>query len=90
MIPICRESHRSIHAFIRMKGTTIGYGNITPTSDLGRFLLAIYAILACNVVGGFLDLGKGFLESFCLVSETPFSATPSAPPKTETSTKKAD
>jgi hypothetical protein len=46
-------------------GTTIGYGNITPSSDLGRFSLAIYAIMICNVMGGLLDIGRQFLEPFC-------------------------
>lgn len=41
------------------------YGNITPSSDLGRFSLAIYAIMICNVMGGVLDIGRQFLESLC-------------------------
>lgn len=46
-------------------GTTIGYGNLTPKTDAGRFLLALYAIANCNVMGGFLGLGREFLESYC-------------------------
>lgn len=54
----------AIHLSI-MTGTTIGYGNITPTSDLGRFFLAIYAIMICNVAAVILDQGRFYLESFC-------------------------
>ena len=46
-------------------GTTIGYGDLTPKTDAGRFLLALYAIANCNVMGGFLGLGREFLESYC-------------------------
>src|SRR6056300_978691 len=48
-------------------GTTIGYGDLTPNTDAGRFLLALYAIANCNVMGGFLGLGREFLESYCTV-----------------------
>mmetsp|Transcript_19800 Transcript_19800/g.45165 ORF Transcript_19800/g.45165 Transcript_19800/m.45165 type:complete len:232 (+) Transcript_19800:169-864(+) len=54
----------AIHLSI-ITGTTIGYGNITPASDPGRFFLAIYAIMVCNVAAGFLDKGRLYLESFC-------------------------
>jgi len=52
--------HLSIHT-----GTTIGYGNIVPNSDLGRIFVAIYAIMVCNVAAGLLDQGRFYLESFC-------------------------
>jgi len=46
-------------------GTTIGYGNLAPSSDLGRFFWAIYAVMICNVAAGILDQGRMYLESFC-------------------------
>lgn len=46
-------------------GTTIGYGNLAPSTDLGRFFWAIYAIMICNVAAGLLDQGRLYLESFC-------------------------
>jgi len=54
----------AIHLSI-ITGTTIGYGNITPSSDMGRFCLALYAIMICNVAAGLLDQMKVYLESFC-------------------------
>lgn len=60
----------AIHLSI-ITGTTIGYGNITPSSDLGRLFLAIYAIMCCNVAAGLLDHTKTYLESFCYELPTP-------------------
>jgi len=55
----------AIHLCV-ITGTTIGYGDLTPRTDAGRFLLALYAIANCNVMGGFLGLGREFLEGLCL------------------------
>ena len=43
------------------------YGNIAPSSDLGRFFLAIYAMMICDVAAGLLDQGRIYLESFFVV-----------------------
>jgi len=58
------ELKDAIHLSI-MTGTTIGYGNIAPSSDLGRFFLAIYAMMICNVAASLLDQARFCLESFC-------------------------
>jgi hypothetical protein len=50
---------------INQSGTTIGYGDLTPASNAGRFFLALYAIAICNVMGGFLDVSRQYLESLC-------------------------
>ena len=48
-------------------GTTIGYGDLSPTSDNGKIAAAIYALIAVNVVGALLDGPKEFLTN--LVSD---------------------
>jgi Ion channel len=47
------------------KGTTIGYGDETPKSDLGKVLVALYAILVVNVMAVLLQPSKDFLETLC-------------------------
>lgn len=54
----------AIHLSI-ISGTTIGFGNITPTSDVGRFAWAMYVVVICNIFAGLLDHGRLYLESFC-------------------------
>jgi hypothetical protein len=41
------------------------YGDITPKSDEGRLCVAIYAVLSLNVMGGLLDVGREWADSFC-------------------------
>jgi Ion channel len=53
-------------------GTTIGYGDLTPNSELGKILVALYAILVVGVTGVLLEVSKERLIQFCI---------PSAPPK---------
>ena len=60
-------------------GTTIGYGNLTPKTDAGRFLLALYAIANCNVMGGFLGFGREFLESYCTETDLEVPTANAAP-----------
>ncbi|CAJ1966456.1 unnamed protein product [Cylindrotheca closterium] len=50
-------------------GTTIGYGDLTPRTNAGRFFLALYAIANCNVMGGFLGQVRELLESLCAVKD---------------------
>jgi Ion channel len=47
------------------KGTTIGYGDETPKSDLGKILVALYAILVVNVMAVLLQPSKDFFERLC-------------------------
>jgi Ion channel len=53
------------------EGTTIGYGDLTPNTDLGRLAVAIYALLVCNVVGGLLEPARDYFESLCHASPAP-------------------
>jgi hypothetical protein len=48
-------------------GTTIGYGDVTPTSDVGKIAVALYAILVINVLSGLIQQPRRFLESLCRV-----------------------
>jgi len=48
-------------------GTTIGYGDATPKSDLGKVAVAVYAILVVNVVATLLQPGRRYLERLCRV-----------------------
>lgn len=55
------------------KGTTIGYGDETPKSDLGKVLVALYAILVVNVMAVLLQPSKDFLERLCRLPAIPKS-----------------
>jgi hypothetical protein len=48
---------------------TIGYGDMTPATDLGKIAVAIYAIMAVNVVLSLLVPARRYLESFCRVKK---------------------
>ena len=50
-----------------LKGTTIGYGDISPKTDMGKLAVALYAILAINVVASILEPAMQFLLTFCVV-----------------------
>eukprot|EP00536_Pseudo-nitzschia_multiseries_P003632 jgi/Psemu1/186270/e_gw1.57.106.1 len=61
----------AIHLSI-ITGTYVrAYGNITPSSDMGRFCLALYAIMVCNVAASLLDPMKVYLLSFCYEHQPP-------------------
>jgi hypothetical protein len=47
------------------KGRTIGYGNLTPATNLGELGVSLYAILAYNVLGGLLEPARSYFESLC-------------------------
>lgn len=49
------------------KGTTIGYGDVTPTTDAGKVAVAVYAVLIVNVMAAVLEPGRRYLERMCSV-----------------------
>jgi len=55
----------AIYASI-MTGTTIGFGDMTPNTDLGKVSVAIYALLVVGVVSGMLDTVRDHLIEFCI------------------------
>eukprot|EP00529_Nitzschia_sp_RCC80_P028549 CAMPEP_0113471646 /NCGR_PEP_ID=MMETSP0014_2-20120614/17089_1 /TAXON_ID=2857 /ORGANISM="Nitzschia sp." /LENGTH=263 /DNA_ID=CAMNT_0000364295 /DNA_START=10 /DNA_END=801 /DNA_ORIENTATION=+ /assembly_acc=CAM_ASM_000159 len=64
--------------------TTIGFGNSTPRSDLGRLGLALYALLAINIIGCVLDVARKALESLCQVRPPSNTTQPSPPSASKT------
>lgn len=50
-------------------GTTIGYGDITPTTDMGKICVALYSLLVINVMGACLEPAREFLEGLCHVED---------------------
>jgi voltage-gated potassium channel len=51
-------------------GTTVGYGDRTPSSDLGKVLVSLYCIMAIPVFGLLLEPVKEYLVHLCHVKET--------------------
>jgi hypothetical protein len=60
--------------FSVITGTTIGYGDLSPSSDLGKIAVAMYAIVMINVVGGLLQPAKIFFINLCNTEEEPAPA----------------
>ena len=52
-------------------GTTIGYGDLTPQTDLGKILVVLYAILVVGVTGVLLDISKERMMQFCIPTIEP-------------------
>eukprot|EP00521_Asterionellopsis_glacialis_P005982 CAMPEP_0195273042 /NCGR_PEP_ID=MMETSP0706-20130129/16200_1 /TAXON_ID=33640 /ORGANISM="Asterionellopsis glacialis, Strain CCMP134" /LENGTH=215 /DNA_ID=CAMNT_0040329409 /DNA_START=21 /DNA_END=668 /DNA_ORIENTATION=- len=50
--------------------TTIGYGDLTPQTDAGKLATALYALLAINVAGAFLQPAQDFLTTLCSTTTT--------------------
>lgn len=50
-------------------GTTIGYGDFTPSTDAGKIMAAIYSIMSVNVIGGLLEPAAGFLGRLVTVKK---------------------
>lgn len=46
------------------------YGDYTPKSDLGKLAVAVYAIMAVNVMAGILKPSRIYLENLCRVTRT--------------------
>ena len=57
--------------FTFIVGSTIGYGDKSPTSDAGKIAAAIFAILVINVTGGLLEPAASFLSSYCTKRDAP-------------------
>jgi voltage-gated potassium channel len=55
--------------FSIIAGTTIGYGDFTPNTDLGKLAVSIYVVLAINVTGALLEPAKVYLTELCNESE---------------------
>ena len=51
--------------FTFIVGSTIGYGDMSPSSDAGKIAAAIFAVLVINVTGGLLEPAASFLSSYC-------------------------
>ena len=55
-----------IHSRTLMEhNTTHRFGDVTPSTDVGKIAVALYAILVINVVGGLLQPAGDFLERLC-------------------------
>jgi len=46
-------------------GTTIGYGEMTPSTEMGKILVAVYALMVVNVIGALLEDTKDMLVNWC-------------------------
>ena len=57
--------------FTFIVGSTIGYGDKSPSSDAGKIAAAIFAILVINVTGGLLEPAASFLSSYCTKKDVP-------------------
>ena len=57
--------------FTFIVGSTIGYGDKSPSSDAGKIAAAIFAILVINVTGGLLEPAASFLSSYCTKRDAP-------------------
>ena len=53
-------------AFVPM---SVGFGDSTPLTDVGKMAVALYAILAVNVFGSFLEPARRRLEEYCRVKD---------------------
>ena len=60
----CRTIVRTYHVFLH-KGTTIGYGDVTPKTDAGKIAVALYAIVSLQAMGMLLDPARTWLEQLC-------------------------
>lgn len=54
--------------FTVITGTTVGYGDLGPSTDYGRLATAVFAILVVNVVGAMLEPAKKHLSGLCMVA----------------------
>jgi hypothetical protein len=52
---------------------TVGYGDVTPTTDLGKMFTSLYIIVGLSVIGGFLaTMGRMIGESRFVAGERTF------------------
>lgn len=57
--------------FTFVVGSTIGYGDKSPSSDAGKIAAAVFAVLVINVTGGLLEPAASFLSSYCTKKDAP-------------------
>jgi len=58
---------------------TIGYGDVTPRTDMGKIAIACYAIFVVNVMAVLLEPAREYLERMCRIPTTPKTSEVSEP-----------
>ena len=49
-------------------GTSVGFGDHHPTSDVGKLAVCAYALLSMQAAGNAMDFGREYLETLCTVT----------------------
>ena len=62
---ICDRLKTLIFGNLSLEGTTIGYGDLTPSSSVGKIAVAMYAIMIVNAMAVLLEPGRNLLAQLC-------------------------